>query len=202
MNRPFTLALLAVAMLVATRASQAASITYVATLNGANESPPNMMPGTGSATVIVNTVAQTMEVIVNFSGLSGTGGIAAHIHSATAIPGVGTAGVATTVPAFPGFPLGQTSGSYDGILDLTSAASYNPAFVTAQGGIPQAETAFLAGMAAGENYLNIHTNAIPGGEIRGFLTQAIPEPASIVMLGSGVLGVIAFGLHRAARTRT
>src|SRR6516162_4915904 len=89
--------------------------------------------------------------------------------------------VATTVPAFPGFPIGVSSGAYDHVLDLTSVASYNPMFVTAQGGVAAAEAALIKGIVNGETYLNIHTTTNPGGEIRGFLV-ASPTPAQLSLL--------------------
>ena len=71
----------------------------------------------------------------------------------------------------PGFPLGVTAGTYTRTFDMTDPASYNPAFVTANGGTTGAEAALLAGLQAGQAYLNIHTTMFPGGEIRGFLQQ-------------------------------
>jgi len=60
---------------------------------------------------------------------------------------------------------------------MTQAGSWNPAFITATGGTPAgAEAALLAGLAAGQAYLNIHTVNNPGGEIRGFLTPATGVP--------------------------
>jgi len=56
-------------------------------------------PGTGSALLDVNTVAQIMEVMVSFSGLT-AGTIASHIHCCTAIAGTGSVGVATQLPSF------------------------------------------------------------------------------------------------------
>jgi hypothetical protein len=106
------------------------------------------------------------------------------------VAGAGTAGVATPTPSFPGFPLGVTSGSYDQLFDLTSAASYNPAFVTAQGSLGNAMNALILGIESGQAYLNIHTNFAPGGEIRGFLALApVPEPATYALMALGLAGV-------------
>jgi hypothetical protein len=165
--------------LVPTLPPIAASLAFTASLTQALEVPPTGSPATGSATVLVNQAASTLGVHVTFSGLT-SGTIMAHIHCCLATPsqtGVNV-GVATTVPAFPGFPLGVTSGTYDNVLDLTLASSYNPAFITAQGGtVAGAEAALIRGIENGETYLNIHTTNFPGGEIRNFLT---PSPAAVV----------------------
>src|SRR5438309_925240 len=113
--------------------ASAAPIIYTTNLSGSAESPPNASPGSGDATVIVDSVTNSMRVEVSFTGLTADT-TASHIHCCTAVPGAGTAGVATTTPTFPGFPLGVTSGTYDRTFDLTSATAYNPAFVTASGG--------------------------------------------------------------------
>ena len=187
------LVLLAALMLQAP-AAHAVPMTFVANLSGANEVPPVASPGTGLATIILDPTAQTIQVNATFSGLT-SNDVAAHIHCCLASPfltGVNV-GVATTQPAFLGFPLGVTSGNYSSaVFDLTTAAIYNPAFVTLEGGIPQAEAALIAGIENGETYFNIHTVNFGGGEIRGFLVAA-PEPASLVLLGSALLG---FGLMR------
>lgn len=182
------------------QAASATFIVYTATLTGPSESPPNASPGFGAAEVDFDTTANTMRVRVFFTGLLGTT-TASHIHAATPTPGTGTAMVATTTPTFPGFPLGVTSGTYDsGLIDLTAASSYNPAFITANGGTTlSAETALIASAAAGKSYLNIHSTVVPGGEIRGFLTP-VPEPASFVIMGSGVLGMIACAWRKGARS--
>ena len=175
--------------------AKATIFQYQTFLSGANESPANASPGTGFATVFLDDLLNTMTLNLTFSGLTGTT-TASHIHAATAVPGVGTAGVATTTPTFVGFPLGVTSGAYNTVLDMTLATSYNSAYVTAHGGTTAgAEAALFAAIASGSAYLNIHTTTFGGGEIRGFLTP-VPEPSSMALLGLGGL-VIA----RAARRR-
>jgi hypothetical protein len=180
-----TLLVLTSAALLAGTIAVAAPITYVANLNGGTESPS---PGIGTAEVIIDTTANTLFVDVTFSGLL-AGTTASHIHCCTAAPLTGTAGVATTVPTFPGFPSGVTSGTYMQTLDLTQASSFNPAFVTAQGGtLAGAEAALAAGLAGERAYLNIHTTQFPGGEIDGFLV-ATPEPATLLLTGVALLGL-------------
>lgn len=156
--------------------ANSAILNYQAFLDGPSEAPPNASPGTGFATFTIDTVLHTMTMNVSFSGLTGTVS-AAHIHGATALPGAGTAGVMTTTPTFAGFPSGVTSGVYNNTLDLTLASSWNPSFVTAQGSIANAEAAFLAAIAGGKAYLNIHSSTFPGGEIRGFLQ--VPAPSAL-----------------------
>lgn len=182
----------AFAMMMATSA-QAVPTYFFAGLNGPNESPPNASPATGFATVLFDLSAHTMQVDVSFSGLT-AGNTAAHIHCCTAVPGVGTAGVATSTPTFTGFPTGTMAGVYSHLFDMTLASSYNPAFVTANGSIAAAETALYDGMIAGTTYFNIHSSTFRGGEIRGFLQ--VPEPLTLSLFGAGLAGAVALRRRR------
>lgn len=170
--------------------ARAAVTTFSGFLSGANESPANSSPAIGFGIANFDPSAHTLQLLVNFSGLQGTT-TASHIHAPTLLTLSGNAGVATTTPTFAGFPLGVTSGVYSNTLDLTLASSYNAAYITANGGsIPDSETALFAALVAGKAYLNIHTTAFSGGEIRGFLVQ-VPEPSALALLGVGAVGMAA-----------
>ena len=167
--------------------SNAAIIVYTTTMNGANEAPPNASPGTGTATLTFDTTLNTMRLQASFSGLVGTT-TASHIHAATALPGVGTAGVATQTPSFVGFPLGVSSGSMDQTYDMTLASTWNAAYITANGGTPaSAAAAFMSAVDTGRAYLNIHTSFVGSGEIRGFWA---PVPTPGVLGLAGVAGLV------------
>jgi len=177
---------IATVLMLPVPAAYAIPMTFVGNLAGANEVPPVASPGTGLATVVLDPTAQTIQINVTFSGLT-SNDVAAHIHCCAPL---GTnAGVATTVPAFPLFPLGVTSGSYSSaVFDLTQSTIYNPAFVTLQGGLIQAEAALIAGIENEMTYLNIHTVNFPGGEIRGQL-ELVPEPTTLLLWGSAMAGL-------------
>lgn len=194
---PYFKSLVAVLAAIAFSSAFAAPVTFTAALSGAVEAPPNASPASGAVTVVFDLALHTMRVTADFTGLIGTT-TAAHIHCCTATAQSGNAGVATTTPNFPGFPLSVTSGTYDEIFDMSLASSYNPAFINAQGGMVSAAEQWLyQGMLDGKSYFNVHTSALPGGEIRGFLTEQpsqVPEPSTLALL--------AFALIAALRVRT
>jgi hypothetical protein len=100
-------------------------------------------------------------------------------------PPTGNAAVVLPFSAADGFPFGSTSGTFSHTYDLATALS----------GITEA--AFIAGLEAGEAYVNIHNSLFPGGEIRGDLT-AIPEPSTWMLLGLSFAAVA--GLRRRAKS--
>jgi hypothetical protein len=186
------------ALVFQTSVAFAIPMTFVANLSSANEIPTNPSTATGFASVVLDPTAETIQVNVAFSGLT-TPATAAHIHCCLPSPfALVNVGVATTVPAFPGFPVppnipppGVTAGDYhSAVLSLLDAGTYNTTantgFLAMFGGdVTKAAAALIAGIENDETYLNIHTSTNPGGEIRGFLVAA-PEPASLAVFGSAL----------------
>ena len=175
------------ALMLPAPAAHAIPIPFGGILSGANEVPPVDTPGAGSVTVVLDPTAQTIQILASFFGLTAPD-TAAHIHCCQTMPGTNV-GVATTVPAFAGFPLGVTQGTYlSPIFSLTDPSFYNPVFVDMfPGGLPEAEAALIAGIENGLTYFNIHTAPNPGGEIR---TQLLPLGVPGPIVGAGLPGLI------------
>ncbi|MGH9942497.1 MAG: CHRD domain-containing protein [Pyrinomonadaceae bacterium] len=191
MKKILNLLAVMVALSALSGVAKADPLIFITTLAGTNEVPPNASPGIGSAVVTID--GNFMTVRATFSGLLGNT-TAAHIHCC--VPPGENAGVATTTPTFPGFPAGVTAGSYLQTFDLTLASTYRAGFITANGGtVAGAQAAFLAGLQGGLTYFNIHSNLFPNGEIRGQL-QAVPEPATLVLLGASLAGIAAVRKRR------
>ena len=123
-------------------ASHATTFGYSASLSGANEVPANPSPGTGSAFLVYDDVANTLTTSISFCGLT-AGLTASHIHGPAA-PGV-NAGV---LHGFPATPLGSMCGSYGDVWS----------------GLTATQVGYLND---GLLYINLHTTNFPGGEIRG-----------------------------------
>ena len=159
-------------------AAAPADQAFTISLNGLQETPPNLIPGTGSGTATFSFATLTLALDVSFIDLLGVP-TEAHIHAA---------------------PFGVPGGI---ILDVTSLLSGGPP------GAPTTEGAFFSGsivgtlpfppafitdLLAGNTYLNIHTTAFTGGEIRGQLVL-VPEPTTVGLVALGLLG-LGLGLKR------
>ena len=124
---------------------QVAPVVMQAVLNGANERPtPVVTPATGYGYLAA--LGKQLSLGLRYGGLSGPA-TGAHIHGpATA---EGTAGVLIDIEPFATGGL-AASGFFQGTLTLSDAD--------------------VASVADGLTYVNLHTAANPGGEIRGQVT--------------------------------
>src|ERR1700742_1879014 len=114
---------------------------FKAALDGKSEVPPTTSTGTGTADIDYDPASKKLSWKLSYSGLSGPA-TAAHFHG-PAEAGK-NAGVAVAIP-------NATSTPVEGSATLTDAQA--------------------ADLAAGKYYVNIHTAANPGGEIRGQVTK-------------------------------
>jgi hypothetical protein len=131
------------AMLAATASlTMAQEAKFKADLTGAQEVPPvTNTQGKGSATITFDSPAKRLSWNVTYSGLSGPA-TAAHIH--------GPAEPGKTAPPYIPF---QNAG----VSPITGSATLTDAQV--------------ADLNGGRMYVNVHTAANPGGEIRGQVTK-------------------------------
>ena len=137
----------------------AATLSYDVMLNGAQAGAAS--PGTGHAYLVLDDVANTLWVDLSYSGLLAP--VAnAHIHCC-AVAGK-NAGV--IIPFVPPMTTGATSGTFTNLFNISATQ------------VSQVESY--------KAYINIHTSAYPGGEIRGQIT---PEPATFGLLGAALAGV-------------
>ena len=180
---------LVAAVSLSTSPAVAASYTFTTTLSGANEDPPNASPATGFARIVLDTIANTLEIHAVFAGLV-TPTTVAHIHAPTAFPFSGNVGVAVQPPTLAGFPAGVTKGTYLWTFDTSDPSTYANSFLTNSGGGDAlgAEAALMNSLFGGRAYLNIHTQGYPAGEIRGFFVP-IPLPAGLPLLLAALGGL-------------
>ena len=152
-----------------------------------NENPPNAggTGGLGAGGITYDTDTNILSVDIAWGSVNGFTDLtsdvsASHIHGFTAGPPTGwseNAGVLYPLHTLPGFDTSASSGGFNGTVAIQEIHE--------------------AGLLAGQTYINVHTAANGGGEIRGQLT-AVPSPAAVWLFGSGLLGLI--GISRRKKT--
>jgi hypothetical protein len=120
-------------------------MTYAVAVLGQNDVPPSITPATGTFIGTFDNTTNILSFTLMFNGLVAPT-TAAHIH------GPGGVGVnAGVIIPFTTFPTGVTSGIYTNSFLLTPTQ--------------------VGWLNSGLLYVNVHTTAFPGGEIRGQLTE-------------------------------
>ncbi|MCX2980763.1 CHRD domain-containing protein [Halieaceae bacterium IMCC14734] len=167
---------LSLLLVVITSPAMAAMITATASLDGLQEVPPNDSAATGTATFTIDDVTGGYEFMLDVDGIDvfeikadAVGGI--HIHEAPVgsnggiVINVASDRTSLAIPAF-------------GMFSMTSA------------GVVDDLGSVLAALAAGDLYINVHTEEYAGGEIRGQLA-VVPLPGAFLLFGSAIFGLLA-----------
>ncbi len=165
MKRLLVLVAASVSLLALPGAVAAQQQTCTASLSGAQEVPPVTTDASGSATVTISSDGSSISYRVSYQGLSGAAS-ASHIH-------FGARGENGPVI----LPLDVGPSPFSGTLtqaDLQRAPNG-----------PQSFAAAVTEIRQGDMYVNIHTAANPGGEIRGQLAcRAMPATSTADPVGS------------------
>ena|SRR5258705_1872574 len=144
--------------------ASAATLTFEANLDGLQEVPPNASPAFGFAQLTLDDVSGFVTITTGtYQDLLG-GATGAHIHGLSG-PGVSSGIILPLTVDTPG----ATTGTFSGSGTLTGAQ--------------------VAGMIAGDTYVNVHSSVFPGGEIRGQL-ELVPEPSSVALACAGLAGLV------------
>ena len=207
------------ALLLSMLAGSAGAQTFLtATLNNASENPPTV-PTTaagaprpasfGTASFFIDSAASFMTFTATIFNIDVNGTqtpndandnlVAAHIHAGPLVTPTLNGPV---VWGFFGSPLNDTApndfvftpfatgvgGTFSGKWEL---AEGNNTTLTAQ----------LPNILAGRSYINFHTTQFTGGEIRGNIVTAVPEPETYALMLGGLAIVAGVARRRGRRER-
>lgn len=158
MRRVLSLAIAGACVLLFSAQAQAQTMTFTASLNGGNEVPGVVTGSVGTATVTWNTTTNAGTYRVDVYNMP-VGTTASHIH-------VGSAGVGGPVVINFTVPTGGISNDFG----LTGTFGCSDVTARAAQGINSCED-FVQALSLGNTYVNVHSTANPGGEIRGQLVR-------------------------------
>lgn len=153
MQRVLTLAMAGVFVLLVSTQAQAQTINFTANLSGGNEVPGVSTGSAGTATISLDQATGVVTYRVDVYNMP-VGTTAAHFH-------VGAPGVSG--PVVVNFTV-VTAISND--FDIQGTASATSLVPRAAQGINSWDD-FVQALQLGNIYVNVHSTANPGGEIRG-----------------------------------
>jgi hypothetical protein len=145
-------------LLVSAAQAQAQTITFTTTLHGGNEVPGVVTGSVGTSTVTWNVTTKTGTYRVDVYNMP-VGTTASHIH-------VGAAGVGGPVVINFTVPVGGISNDYA----LSGTFGCSDVVARAAQGINSCDD-FEQALLLENAYVNVHSTANPGGEIRGQLVR-------------------------------
>jgi hypothetical protein len=161
---------------IAATGTALAGPVFTAGLSGLQEAPSNASTATGFATFTFNDALTELSYELSVFGLIDV--TAAHIHLAP----VGSNGpIVLWLYPF-GLPAQLIPGESNGLLSQRTVTSADLVNVLAG----QSLSALLTEMIAGNAYVNVHTAAIPAGEIRGQI-HLVSAPATVPVIIAGLL---------------
>ena len=164
-----------------------ATVEFGAILSGGAEVPSVVTPGNGEAFIVFDDETGDLAWLISFDDLLGPV-VAAHIHAVA--PGIADPSAANgDVVIF----LDSTN---DGTI-ISGEGATSGIFTGSQTLDLIGEEALIDQLFAGELYINVHTSAVPTGEIRGQILGAsvsvVPLPMAAWMLLSGLSGLLVVG---------
>jgi hypothetical protein len=188
-----------------------ASVLLSANLTNSQENPPTV-PTTstfaprpasfGTANFVLNDAMTAMTFTASVFNIDFTGTqtadandnlAAAHIHAAPTVTPTTNAAV---VWGFFGAPFNDNNPN-----DVVTTPFTNGVGGTISGKWDAPEgngttlTAQLNNILSGHSYINFHTVQFGGGEIRGQILS-VPEPSTLALLGTGIIGLLGTALSR------
>jgi len=131
------------ALVFASLGAHAATLNLKADLKASSEVPPKESAGVGALTATLNTETNEFKYHIEFSGLSGPV-VAAHFH--------GPAAAGTNAKPQVPIKVSPIASPIEGSATLTPDQAKD--------------------LADGKWYLNLHTAANPGGEVRGQIVKS------------------------------
>ncbi len=155
--RRVSLAIAGLFVLLVSSQAQAQTVNFTAALSGGNENPGVVTGSVGTGTVSINLATQAVTYRMDVYNMP-VGVTAAHFH-------VGAHGV--NGPVVVNTPVvANTSNDFA----ISGTASATDLTARAAQGINSWED-FVQALLLGNIYLNVHSTANPGGEIRGQVTR-------------------------------
>lgn len=215
MLRPRMAFFLLLAILIASNSGQAGVVLF-ANLTNAQENPPAVPTLTtgaprpasfGTALFTLNDALTAMTFTatifnIDFTGLQSAdindNLVAAHIHASATVTPTTNGGV---VWGFFGAPFNDNNPND---IVVTPFATGVGGTISGKWDSPEGNNTTLAlqlpNILSNHAYINFHTTQFAGGEIRGAIVTA--EPATVVLLGIGGVGLIGFSRRRRTPTQS